>query len=49
MLNEGVAEFSVSFVRDRQIYITYLANAWPGQASNVTLMPQPGWGWSRST
>jgi len=27
MLNEGVAEFSVSFVRDRQIYITCLANA----------------------
>jgi hypothetical protein len=27
MLNEGIAEFSESFVRDRQIYITYLADA----------------------
>jgi hypothetical protein len=31
LLNEGIAQFSASFVRDRQIYITHLANA-PGQA-----------------
>jgi DNA-binding XRE family transcriptional regulator len=27
MLNEGIVEFSESFVRDRQIYMTYLADA----------------------
>ncbi|MGH3814093.1 MAG: hypothetical protein ACRDUV_16845, partial [Pseudonocardiaceae bacterium] len=27
MLNEGIAQFGESFVRDRQIYITYLADA----------------------
>ncbi|MGH3935454.1 MAG: helix-turn-helix domain-containing protein [Pseudonocardiaceae bacterium] len=27
MLNEGVAQFGESFVRDRQVYVTYLADA----------------------
>ena len=37
LLDEGIAQFSAPFVRDRQIYVTYLADAWarPGKQHDL--------------